>query len=443
METPIDNSEIKREVGSWGNVTDPKNHNPAKFRYLIHAINPMATASKGMVGAMIMKDEPHSVNKEDGDQTINLFSSPERLDQRIALSCSLIDQEHHGTWGRAGLLVEAPSENVIITSNQDVGAIVMSKKHLEDQARKNHLLTADQLIQQTYPSSYNEVVVLANRNGKKVVLAGFFYKTTEDGTPIDEAFYRKMSIHAQRLNLPLVPITELNPYREDKITQNDERFSVQFGGKLYNLRYKDEWGFTSYGQSGFSVFFSPDEIEQVFNYLRENNVDESEIDQLRTEYAEADKTRQQPKVTYDEQGTVTLVEKRSGYGTGGMKTTISKGGYARRVNVIEEARKFSEMMADPMRPRMIKPYDRDVASPHEAEQIVQEAVDNAPENEKERIKQWWDIVRENVTKQWEQNQRSRGSTFGFGEKTYFSDKSFGALSSLIKKVPKIDPDKKG
>lgn len=432
--------EGKREFEPWGDVSDPRQHDPSKFRYLIHAINPMATSSMGMVGAMVARDEPRATLKEGGDQTINLFSQPERLDQRIALSCSVVDQDHHGTWGRAGLIVEAPQENVLITEPQDVGAIVMHKKSLLEQARKHHLLTANQLLQQTYSSSYNEVVVLANNEGKKVVLAGFFYKTTEDGTPMDEALYRKMSMHAHRLNLPLIPVTEPNPYKEDKITRTDERFSVQFGGKLYTLQGSPDWRFKAYGQSGFSVFASTDEIQQVFNYLRTNNVDEQEIAQLQQEYQEADRTRQLPKVTYDEQGNVTLIEKRSGYGTGEMKTTVSRGGYARRVNIIEEAKKFSEMMADPTRPRMIESYDRDIASPDEAGRVVQEAIDNAPENEKGKLQHWWNEIRDNVVKQWERNQRGRGLDFGISMKPFFSDKSFD-ISSLLKKLPKKDkPD---
>lgn len=435
METPT-NPEIKRDFEAWGEVTDPRTHDPAKFRYLVHAINPFATSSMGMVGAMMLKDEPSSIRKDEGDQTINLFSNPERLDQRVALSSSLVDETHHGTWGQAGLIYEAPPENVLITSPQDVGAIVMSRQRLEEQARQHYKLTPDELLQQTYPSSYNEVVVLANKDGKKVRLAGFFYKVTEDGTPKDEALYRRMSQHAQRLDLPLVPITEPNPYRENKITRTEDRFSVQYGGKLYTLQGSPDWRFKAYGQSGYSVFASPDEMEQVLGYLRENSTSDAEIDQIRAEYQEADRVRQQPKITYDEHGNITLIEKRSGYGTGEMKTSVSKGGYARRVNVIEEAKKFSEMMADPSRPRMIEPYDRDVASPHEAEQVVQEAIAIAPETEKEKLQQWWELVRENVTKQWEYNQRSRGSYFGtstFREKPSLSDID---LSSFLKFFPK-------
>ena len=98
-ETP-NNPDIKRDFKPWGGVADPRTHDPATFRYLIHAINPMATSSMGLVGAMVAKDEPRSMTKEDGDQTINLYSQPERLDQRVALSCSLVDQGHHVTFTR-------------------------------------------------------------------------------------------------------------------------------------------------------------------------------------------------------------------------------------------------------------------------------------------------------------------------------------------------------
>jgi hypothetical protein len=411
METPTENPEVRKDFEAWGEVTDPKQHDPSKFRYLVHAINPMATTSMGMVGAMVMKDEPTSVDEAEGDQTINLYSNPEKLGDRVALSSSLIDQEHHGTWGDVGLIYETPPENVLITSPQDVGAMVMSKKRLEEQALKHTKLTPEELLRQTYNSSYNEVVVLAKKGDKKVRLKGFFYKATADGTPKNEALYQTFRNHARRLDLPLIPIEEPNPYAENKINRSEDRFSVQYGGKLYNLEGSPDWRFKSYGQSGYSVFASPDEMERVFGYLQDNNVPQEDIDRLRAEYQEADAIRQQSKVTYDEHGNITVVEKRSGYGADERRITVSKGGYARSVNVIEEAKKFSEMMADPTRPQRIEPFDRSIASLHEAEQVVREAIDLAPEDERQRLSEWWDLVKDNVQRQWENNQSSRGSMF--------------------------------
>lgn len=74
----------------WGNVTDPNKHDLNNFRYLIHAINPNATISMASIGAM--SQQKQSTNKEDGDQAINLFREPERLHERVSLSCSLVDK---------------------------------------------------------------------------------------------------------------------------------------------------------------------------------------------------------------------------------------------------------------------------------------------------------------------------------------------------------------
>ena len=414
-------SEYRRSFETWGNVTEPTKHNPAKFRYLIHAINPMATTSMGLVGAIVARDEPTAITKDDGDQSINLYSQPERLGERVALSCSLIDQDHYGTWGKAGLIVEAPQDNVIITDSNDVGAIVMSKKNLMEQAAKHSKYSAEQLLQQTYPTPYNEIVVLANEAGKKVALAGFFYKVTEEGKPMDEGLFRKMRMHASRLNLPLVPIVEPNPYAENKIIRTGDRFSVQYGGKLYRLDGSPDWRFKTYSQSGFSVFASPDEMQKLFDYLRTNQVDEQEINRLQQEYREVDKIRQQPKITYDEKGEVTLIEKRVGYGTGEMKTTVSKGGYARTVNVIEEAKKSSEVMANP-REGTFESYDKDIISPispQEVEKVVKEALMSSPEDERKKIMEWWHTARENVIKQWQNSRQSLHPSFGIINSSLF------------------------
>lgn len=392
--------ELNKDSKPWGNITNPETHNEAKFRYLVYGIDPMATTIMGLAGSSI---DPSTLNKEEGDQKINLSSYPERLNQRVSLSCSLVDQEHHETWGNAGLIVKAPKENVIITDSEDTGAIVMSKKHLMEQAKKRQLLTPEQLLQKTDPRTYNEVVVLANNEGKKVSLAGFFYKTTQDGRILDQVMYTKMKQHALRLDLPLVPITTLNPFAENKIIRGDNHFSVRYGGKTFILQGSAEGRFMSYSQSEASAFATPYEIEQVLNYLRTNNVGEKEIEQLRTEYVEADKRRQQPKVTYNEQGDVTYIQKRYGYGAAERLISVSQAGYTRHVNVSEEAIKYSIIRTNPGQPRSFDDIDPP-ASPKEVEQVVREAIDNAPDNEKGKLKQWWNNVRENVSKEWERNQ---------------------------------------
>lgn len=116
-EPPNNSKEIELKPGNvWGGVSDPNLHNPESFRYLIHGINPMATMNIS-AQASFGKD----ISEDIGDQSINMTQHPEDLAKRVSLSMSIIDPDHLGTWGNAGLIVEAPVENVVITSPQDSG----------------------------------------------------------------------------------------------------------------------------------------------------------------------------------------------------------------------------------------------------------------------------------------------------------------------------------
>ena len=100
MNTPGTPKEPERKLGwkPWGEVTDPREHNPDRFRYLVHAISPGSRSTVVLMGMLELKTDPHSIAVDEGDQSTNLFLHPERVAQRVALSCSLIDQHHHGTW---------------------------------------------------------------------------------------------------------------------------------------------------------------------------------------------------------------------------------------------------------------------------------------------------------------------------------------------------------
>jgi hypothetical protein len=115
----------------WGEVTDPKKHNPKNFRYLVHAFNPFATASQPLIAISAELSGAYKVDKREGDQSISLFEEPERLVERVSLSMSLIDQDHTGTWGPGGIIVEVPEENVVITSPVDTGSHNSSKEFLK------------------------------------------------------------------------------------------------------------------------------------------------------------------------------------------------------------------------------------------------------------------------------------------------------------------------
>ena len=64
------------------------------FRYLVHAFNPYARGNALILNNLVTQDED-----EAGDQSIDVFKEPGRLDERVSLSMSLIDQNHTATWG--------------------------------------------------------------------------------------------------------------------------------------------------------------------------------------------------------------------------------------------------------------------------------------------------------------------------------------------------------
>ncbi len=87
----------------WGETTDPKEHNPKHFRYLVHAINPFAkmSATAGCALGLMEGFGPET----SGDQSISMYKQPERIGDRVSASMSLIDQDHTATWGPVGLLL--------------------------------------------------------------------------------------------------------------------------------------------------------------------------------------------------------------------------------------------------------------------------------------------------------------------------------------------------
>lgn len=78
-----------------GDTTDPSQHDPTNFRYLVHALNPSAALNI----LTVLSTVGASVNPSHGDQSINMYDQPERVAERVSLSMSLIDQDHTATWG--------------------------------------------------------------------------------------------------------------------------------------------------------------------------------------------------------------------------------------------------------------------------------------------------------------------------------------------------------
>jgi len=346
-------SEEEPPIKIWGGVTDPKEHNPKNFRYLVHAFNPFATASQPFVAISAQLSGAYKVDKREGDQSINLFEQPERLVERVSLSMSLIDQDHTGTWGPGGIIVEAPEENIVITSPTDAGSHSSSKEFLKRQAQNRPRLTGEQLLKSTSPGIYNEVVAFAkSETGKTVRLVGFFIKVDKNGQPTDSVIAQKMREHAARLNLPLIEIQVQGPYEQEKFVIAENGIWAHFRGNRYNLGSEDpEFAFYAYDDKVDTFFPSPQEIKEVVAHFKERgDINEAQAQQILERYRIADARRKSPKIEYDPKTSeISRVTIKDGYGKGAIEYWLRPSGYCWKVNMEEYNKALREKLLNPRR----------------------------------------------------------------------------------------------
>lgn len=152
----------------WGQTTDPSQHNPDNFRYLVHAFNPFS-----LFNAIYISKKTGASNDEVRRQSIDLQIRPEEIDERVSVSMSLIENGHTATYGSSGIIVQAPESSIVFTSPTEAGVINSNKGRLVARGQSRGLLSPDQLLERGSPHTYNEVVALG-RSGLRAV--GLFYK---------------------------------------------------------------------------------------------------------------------------------------------------------------------------------------------------------------------------------------------------------------------------
>ena len=347
--------EKEPEIKIWGEVTDPKEHNPKKFRYLVHAFNPFATHSQPLVAISAEISGTYKVDKSQGDQSINLFDQPEKLGERVSLSMSLIDQEHTDTWGGGGIIVEAPEENIVITSPPDAGVHSSSKELLKRQAQGQLRLSGEQLLRSTSDGIYNEVVAFAKSEGGATLrLKGFFIKVDKRGQLTDPVIAEKMRQHARRLNLPLVEIQIQEPYEQEKFEIAENSVWAHYRGNRYNLGSENpEFSFSAYDYKIDTFFPALQEIEKVVAHFKERgDISEAQAQQILERYRLADTRRKSPKIEYDPKTSeISRVTIKDGYGKDAVEYWLNPSGYCWRVNMEEYKKAFRKMLLNPQKRR--------------------------------------------------------------------------------------------
>lgn len=101
-------SDMYMEANRWTEAfTDPRRHNPANFRYIVHAIR----LGEGPVPGSNVPFTPAT----------RLLEQPEILRSWTAISCSVIDERRKHTFRPCGLILEVPPDNILVTATHDVG----------------------------------------------------------------------------------------------------------------------------------------------------------------------------------------------------------------------------------------------------------------------------------------------------------------------------------
>jgi len=218
----------------FGNTTDPADHNPNDYRYMLHAVaetKPMAwTANAGRLRPPVSSSEAKGFGKIVGNPLIDLYSQPERLAEKMTICLSLVDQNKPNIFGSsnagydrtAGIIAGVPQKNVIACAIDDLHSDRWNVHQLNEKRKgfkreseyRDH---PERLIEATrdhWYAGHNEIVALGSYKGNELSVAGFFYKVDANGDAMNRKDMKVFSKHAKRLGLPLVKIPERSDHPE-------------------------------------------------------------------------------------------------------------------------------------------------------------------------------------------------------------------------------------
>lgn len=380
---------------SWGGTTDPRFHDPKKFRYLVHALRPYGNPPQALASLYVGLDEIE-YSQQFGNQKINLIEQPEQVANRVSLSMSLIDENHTRTFHDAGLIITAPPENIMVTSGVDAGTQNSSISDLQARKAASPILDGDSLLAATGDFNYNEVVALANIGDSKLQLSGFFYKTV-CGRPKDETLTEVITGHANRLGLSVVEISEPSPYSKDEFI-NDNTTAIHLNGRRYLISQGDAYRFIVFNESQKDYFISPEELEYVLHVSIDRSfIDDKQAETIRQAYAEHDKDRQTPKVFFDDNGEIDNIRYFTGYGESEVRISIDKHGEAKKENLAKEKNYGVLTLSGSQGSHNMSMFDfTEFLSWEESEQIIHRAIAPLNEQLRQKVLNWSESVTSEV-----------------------------------------------
>ena len=208
-------------VEAWKNITtDPREHNPNYFKYIVHSIQSESLRLHRDILEIQLKLNGLDV---DENRRTDLLRNSDDIAKKAVISTSLIDQNHRGTWGNVGFILDVPAENILSVSNQDMGSLPRSAEYVKARLRERDIESPDVLLKNTHPSQYNELEITGTNPfdlSKKVKVIGVFIKVGPDGKPQenDANLLGKIRGIAGTYNLPIIDIPIIyNDYVDRKI----------------------------------------------------------------------------------------------------------------------------------------------------------------------------------------------------------------------------------
>jgi hypothetical protein len=146
-------SEIERLQAEWktSNFSDPKQHNPKSFRYIVHALH-------GQIPNLM--------------DALNLIEGPWGFTDRL-LSASIISDAHTKTFFDHGFILQIPEKIIVGSAEHDLLSANDHISGMTTQDRKLNLLrryglqTPAQVLQNSTSDFHNEIVIFLEGFGQR------------------------------------------------------------------------------------------------------------------------------------------------------------------------------------------------------------------------------------------------------------------------------------
>lgn len=208
---------------SWLNsFTDPKNHDAGQFTYFVHGLGSPIMRTLQSIASIELGLDPKIAN-------IDLEREPLRIAEKPIISSSVIDPRHRATWGDAGLILRVPPENILNIFSQDAGTRYFDAAKVLEQKSAQLACTVEELLEQTQPTSYNEVIIQGSTEAGNVEIIGFFIKKFSDNSLVEEELAKKIVGLAYIHNLPRVEILDSSPRTSKGYKRLKEGYSIPPG----------------------------------------------------------------------------------------------------------------------------------------------------------------------------------------------------------------------